>query len=195
MTDVEWSEPPPRAELLAGVREGLKELGFSLRVLAQDVLGVEARIDLVAADPDGRVTVILLTTSDDDLALAALALAQRAWLEARLPDWIQLAPQLGLRLEAPLRVVLVAPAFSPTTLAAVEAADPEEIDLVRFRCLRSGQNGSGVRVLLEPARMAGARVEPPGRRPPGAPPAAVRFRSGLAGADLDLTSDERHSLD
>jgi len=195
MTDVEWSEPPPRTELLAGVREGLKELGLSLRVLAQDVLGAEARIDLVAADPEGRVTLILLTTADDDLALAAMALAQRAWLEARLPDWVQIAPQLGLRPEGPLRAVLVAAAFSPTTVAVVQAADPEDIDLVRFRCVRSRRNGSGVRVLLEPVRMAGLRVEAPSGRRAGAPPAAARFRSGLAGADLDLTSDERQALD
>ncbi|MBW2313095.1 MAG: hypothetical protein JRH10_02805 [Deltaproteobacteria bacterium] len=195
MTDVDWSEAPPRAELVARVRDALAELGTSLRILATDVLGADARIDLVAADPDGRVTLVLVTAAGDDLAGVALALAQRAWVEARLPDWAQLAPQLGLRSEAPLRVVLVGPAFSPTAIAAARAADAEDIDLVRFLCVRGAGNGRDVRVLLEPVRLAGATHAAPAPRRTGAPPPTVRFRSGLSDADLDLTPEERRGLD
>jgi len=196
MNDVEWSEPPPRAELVARVREALGEIGTSLRILAQDILGADARIDLVAVDPEGRVTVVLLTTDDDDLALVALALAQRAWVAARIPDWVQLAPQLGLRPDAPLRALLLAPDFSPATLAAVRAADPEDIDLVRFRCFRiPASDGAGTRVLLEPLRLAGASRPAAAPRRAGSAPPAVRFRSGLSDSDLDLTPDERWGLD
>ena len=76
------------------------------------MLGADARVDLVALDPDGRVTLVLWTTGSDDLALVALALAQRAWVEARLPDWAQLAPTLGLEAGPTPRLVLLAPDFS-----------------------------------------------------------------------------------
>jgi hypothetical protein len=195
MNDVEWCEPPPRAELVARVRESLGELGASLRVLAQDVLGADARIDLVAADPEGRVTLVLWTTGDEDLALVALALAQRAWVEARLADWVQLAPQLGLSPDERVRLLLLAPEFSPTAVAAVRAADVEDIDLVRLRFLRGPGNGGGARALLEPVRLAGATRPAPAPRRPGSAPPAARFRSGLSDADLDLTPDERRGLD
>lgn len=193
MSDLAWSDPPPRAELLAGVREGLGELGTSLRVIAQDLLGADARIDLVAVDPDGRIHLTLLASAGDDLVLVALGLAQRTWVEARLPDWIQLAPRLGLQPDATPRLVLVAPEFSPTTLAAVRAADAVDIDLVRYRCLAGG-GGEGPRVLLEPVRIGGAAGGPPARRL-GRPPPAARFRTGLADGDLTLTRDERRGLD
>jgi len=202
MNDLAWCEAPPRPELVARVRDALGELGGSLRVLARDVLGADARIDLVAADPDGRVTLVLVGTSDDALALVALALAQRAWVEARLPDWVQLAPQLGLQADRAPRAVLVAPGFSPAAVAAVRAADPEGLDLVRYRCLRGpapgpggADAGSGVRVLLEPERVNGAALRSARPRVAGSAPPMARFRSGLSDADLDLTSEERRGLD
>jgi len=195
VSDVEWCEPPPRAELVERIQEALNGLGASLRVLARDLLGDEARIDLVAADPEGRLTLVLVTTDDDALPLVALALAQRAWVTARLPDWIQLAPQIGLHPEAPVRAVLVGPAFSRTAIAAARAADAEEIDLVRFHCLRPTADGGRPRLLLEPIRLAGAGPRRPGTRAAGAAPPAARFRSGLSDADLDLTGDERRGLD
>jgi len=195
MSDLTWCEPPPRPEFVARVREALSELGASLRILAQDVLGADARIDLVAADPDGRLTLVLWTTGGEELALVSLGLAQRAWVEARLPDWIQLGPQLGLQPEARVRVLLLAPEFSATAVAAVRAADPEDIDLVRFRCFRGPGNGSTVNLLLEPLRLAGTARPAGGPRRPGSAPPAVRFRSGLSDADLDLTPDERRGLD
>jgi len=185
-----WSVPPPRAELLQGVREGLQRLGVSLRVLASDVLGAEARIDLVAADPDGRITLVLLATDEEDLALVALGLAQRGWVEARLADWAQLAPGQGLRTDGGVRVMLVAPRFSPQALAAVRGADPELFDLVTYRCL---QDGAGVEVLLEPAWLGGAPARP-GPAEAGPPPGA-RFRTGLSDADLVVSPEERRRLD
>jgi hypothetical protein len=189
MAEIGWARTPPRPELVRGVCKGLPGLGVSLRVLARDLLGAEARIDLVAADPDGRVTLVLVGSGDDDLALVALALAQRAWVEARLPDWIQLAPELGLRADGPVRVMLVAPSFSAPAAAAVRAAAPEDIDLVRYRCLH---DGSGTSILLEADRLGGGRVSP------GAvagPPPAARFRTGLSDSDLALSPSERRGLE
>ena len=44
------------------------------------------------------------------------------WVEARLRDWRQLAPGLGLRPEAGVRVWLLAPRFRTESLAAARAA-------------------------------------------------------------------------
>jgi len=189
MAEIAWARTPPRPELVRMVCKALPALGASLRVLARDVLGAEARIDLVATDPDGRLTLVLIGGGDDDLALVALALAQRAWVEARLPDWIQLAPELGLRADGSVRVMLVAPAFSAPAVAAVRAADPEDIDLVRYRCL---QDGSDTTILLEADRLAGGRVAP---GPAAGPPPGARFRTGLSDADLVLSPAERRGLE
>ncbi len=189
MQDVVWVQDLPRPELVREVRRGLAELGSSLRMLAEDVLGADARIDLVAADADGNVTLVLLGAEADDLALVALALAQRAWVEARIRDWIQLAPDLGIRREGPVRVILIAPDFSAPAVAASRAADPEHIDLIRYRCLR---NGTDTRVLLEPERVAGRRTGP---APASGPPAGTRFRTGLSDADLSLSPSERRGLE
>jgi hypothetical protein len=188
MAEIGWARTPARPELVRLVCRGLPGLGTSLRVLARDVLGAEARIDLVTADADGRVTLVLLGGSEEDLALVALALAQRAWVEARLPDWIQLSPDLGLRAEGPVRVMLVAPAFSAPAVAAVRASGAEDIDLVRYRCLH---DGSETQVLLEPERLAGGPVAP---GPGTGPPPGARFRTGLSDADLVVSPAERRGL-
>lgn len=170
------------------MREGLPRLGLSLRLLAEQVLGAESRIDWVTADPDGRVTVVLVGTDDQDLALVTLGLAQRAWVEARLGDWQQLAPNLGLRDDG-ARVMLLAPGFSPQAVAAVRGADPEGFDLVTYRCLR---NGGEVEVLLEACWLGGAAVA--ARPAEGGPPPAARFRTGLSDADLMVGPEERRGL-
>lgn len=192
MTEIVWTDPPPRAELLARIRAELDGLGVSLRILAADVLGAEARIDWLAADPDGRVHVILVSTEPDDLALVALGLAQRAWVEARLADWVQLAPGQGLRADGGVRAVLIAPRFSATAEAAVRAAGDEHFDLLCYRCLAVGPNGAEPRVLLEASRLGGQRAEP---ALPSAPPPASRFRTGLADSDLLVSSTEKRGLE
>lgn len=193
MTELSFAEAPPRAELIAQVQAKLGSLGGSLRVVARDLLGADARIDLVASDPDGRLTLVLIASEPDDLALVALGLAQRAWVEARLPDWVQLAPQLGLSGDGPVRVVLVAPRFGATAEAAVRAAGGEDFDLVTYRCIRHGSNGNAgpAQVLLEAARVGGA---PSGPVAAGSPPPASRFRTGLSDADLMVSSEEKRRL-
>ena len=188
MTDLTWSTTPPRTELRRLVAGRLADVGSALRVIAEDVLGADAPIDLVAADPDGRVTVVLVGMEGDGLPLVSLGLAQRAWVEARLGDWHQLAPTLGLATGAGVRVMLVGPSFSSQALAAVRSADPEGFDLVAYRCLR---NGAELQVLLEPCWLGGPPAPDAGR---GGPPPGARFRTGLSDADLVVSSEERRNL-
>ena len=115
--------PPERRtqrERLA-LRGALLRLTPPLETIAEDVLGVVSRIDLVARDPDGAVTLVLVAQAGADLARLAEGIAQSAWVAARIGDWNQLAPHLALAAEQGARLLLVAPRFDDRTRAAVEA--------------------------------------------------------------------------
>jgi hypothetical protein len=179
--------PPPRRELVRELRARAAELWPALRLVAEEVLGADGVIDWVALEPGGRAVVALVGEAEEDLELVARALAQRAWLEPRLRDWIQLAPRIGLRPEAGVRALLFCPAFRGEALAAARSLGPEVLSLATYRCLR---DRSGVAVLVEPLPLVASQ-----------PPAAVAtvepepFRTGLSDLDLGLTSEEREEFD
>ena len=158
--------PPERRahrERLA-LRGALLRLTPPLEVLAEEVLGLVSRIDLVARDPDGAVTLVLVAGAGADLARLGEGIAQRVWLAPRLADWNQLAPHLGLAAERGVRLLLVAPHFDERTRAAADALGP---DLVRLAerlprgdldvelHLLEAQGGDSNPVLLAPARRDG----------------------------------------
>jgi hypothetical protein len=91
MAELALTALPPRAELLRQLRPRIDELAPGLRVVAEGLLGSETRIDFVGVEASGRVVLVIVGTAEDDLALVARALAQKAWVEARLRDWRQLA--------------------------------------------------------------------------------------------------------
>lgn len=196
MPDLRLIAPPPRDELIAQLRGRLGHAVPGLRVLAEKLLGADSTIDFVALEPTGRVVLILVGDRDDDLELVARGLAQRAWVSARLSDWTQLAPNLGLTPDAEVRVVLACPAFGAEASTALRALGSDVMTAVTYRCV---QNGVGFEVLLEhPFAMdpepAGEPVE--SAKPPAPtssdPPS---FRSGLSDADLGLTPEERSEFD
>jgi hypothetical protein len=186
MAELAFTPPPPRADLLRQLRARLDRLVPGLRIVAEDVLGAEARIDFVGVEASGRTLLVIVGTADDDLALVARALAQRAWIEARLRDWLQLAPGLGLRPEAGVRVWLLAPRFDPESHAAARAAGG--IGLGVYRCVR---NGAGGDVLIEAVSEAEERPLPR----TAARSAPARFRTGLDDAELGLTAEERREFE
>lgn len=189
LPDLSLTSPPPRSELLRQLRLRLPEALPGLRLLAEGILGADARIDFVGVDPEGRATLVLVGEQEDALALLGRALAQRAWVADRLPDWLQLAPSLGIRPEAPVHLVLMAPGFTPDTEAAARSLGPDAPTLTTYRCVR---NGSGVETLLEP-RAARAAVAAPASGP--SPASAAPFRTGLTDADLGLSAEERSEFD
>ena len=138
--------PPTRPDLLRRLTGRLSQVVPGARLLAQDLLGADATIDFVALEPDGRIALVLVGEEDEDLALIGMAVAQRAWVEARLRDWLQLAPSLRIRPEAGVRVVLLCPEFRPQTRLAARALGPRAIGLVRYRCV---EDGAGVEALVE----------------------------------------------
>jgi hypothetical protein len=125
------TERRPQRERLA-LRGALLRLTPPLETIAEDVLGVVSRIDLVTRDPDGAVTVVLVAQPGADLARLAEGLAQRAWLAPRLADWNQLAPHLALATEQGARLLLVAPRFDERTRAAARALGRAEVRLAEL---------------------------------------------------------------
>lgn len=125
------TERRPQRERLA-LRGALLRLTPPLETIAEDVLGVVSRIDLVTRDPDGAVTLVLVAQSGADLARLGEGIAQRAWLAPRLADWNQLAPHLALAAERGARLLLVAPRFDDRTRAAVEALGRDGVRLAEL---------------------------------------------------------------
>ncbi len=168
------------AALRRELRSRLGLLGTPLQVLAEGVLGEEdARIDWVAVEPDGRLWVALLGVEGGDQGLLALGLAQRAWIQARIADWRQLAPGLHARAELRPRLLLIAPDFSRVVQLAAREADPDGLRLARFRWV--AVSGGGACLSLEPLDPLPAPTPGP---PAAATPLASIFRSTLEERDF-----------
>jgi hypothetical protein len=153
------------------LRGALLRLTPPLETLAEDVLGVVSRIDLVTRDPDGIVTIVLVAQPGADLARLAEGIAQRAWLAPRLDDWNQIAPHLALQGDRGVGLLLVAPRFDDRTRAAVEALGASGVWLAEL--LPRGD----LDVELRP--VAGAEVPAPPRPDGPSPRPDGGFRSGL----------------
>lgn len=197
MPDVRLIATPSRQALLAEFKGRLGHAVPGARLLAEGVLGAESSIDFVALEPLGRVVLVLVGDRGDDLELVARGIAQRAWVKARLRDWVQLAPLSGLSGDADVRVLLACPAFGAEAAAAIRAVGSEQLAAVSYRCVR---NGAGFEVLVEhPFAMDEDASEqlPPVPAPEPAPepgsidlPEPPVFRTGLSDNDLGLSPEE-----
>jgi hypothetical protein len=177
-------ETRERPALRRELRSRLGQLGVSLQLLAEGVLGEEDEpIDWVATLPDGRVVVGLLALGGADGGLLARGLGQRAWVQARLPDWQQLAPGLVVRSEARPFLFLLATEFSRGIRIAVREADAEGIRMVRY-AWRSGRRGPEL-------GLEAVEAPPPPYSAVAPPPRLVStFRSGLSERDFELRPGE-----
>jgi hypothetical protein len=155
----------------------LGQLGTPLELIAEDVLGEEdGVIDWVAAAPDGRAFVVLVANRTGDAALLQAGLVQRAWVEARIPDWRKLAPTLAVREEPPARVLLIARDFDRATRIAAREAAGAAIVLARWRL--AGTTGEVDLERVLPECRAARDLPAPARQ------AASAFRTGLRDADF-----------
>jgi hypothetical protein len=189
LADLTPAEPPRRSQLVEGLRTRLGEVVPTLRLIAEGVLGADSSIDFVGVEPTGRVVLVLIGEEGDDLELIGRAIAQRAWVEPRIRDWVQLAPNLGVRPGAGARAVLLCPSFRHATETAATALGDQTISLVRYRCLH---NRGSLEILVEPVAREVARASaPPKPDSSGAPP----FRTGLSHEDLGLTAEEYIAFD
>lgn len=167
-----------RRALRRALAPRLAQLGAPLEVIAEDVLGEEdGVIDWVAAGPDGRATVVLVADGTGDAALLQAALAQRAWVAARIADWRKLAPGLALRAELAPRALLIARDFARSTRIAAREAAGTEIVLARW----SATPGTGQ---IELARADGERAATRDSEPAPARRALSAFRTSLSDTDF-----------
>jgi len=189
LVDLTLAQPPQRAQLLEGLRPRLGEAVPALRLIAEGVLGADSPIDFVGVEPTGRVVLVLVGEGGDDLELIGRALAQRAWVEPRIRDWVQLAPNLGVRPGAGARAILLCPSFRRETETAAAALGERAVCLLRYRCVR---NGESLEILVEPIAREVAREALAARPIAASLPA---FRTGLSYEDLGLTAEEQIELD
>jgi hypothetical protein len=164
-----------RSELLRRLRSRLPELADPLEIVAEQILGLDSRIDFVAKDRRGQVVLVFLADRGSDLGLLADSLAQRSWMEPRVADWLKLAPQLGLRPELGVRVLLLAPDLDPRTVAAAKSLDGAGIDL---GICRPVVGGAGIELLVD------VLDGTPPRPTAVVEPIVSRFRTGLRAEDL-----------
>jgi hypothetical protein len=164
-----------RAELLRELRRSLPRLPDPLEIVAEDVLGLESRIDFVAKDQRGQVVLVFLANRGSDLGVLGEALAQCSWMEPRVADWMKLAPQLGLRPQLGVRVLLLAAHLDPRTIAAARSIAGPGIDLGICRPL-PGAVPNGILIEILEA--------PPPASVPVAEPSVPRFRTGLRAEEV-----------
>jgi len=225
MAELSFAPPPGRGALTGQLGVRLGDLDPSLRVVARDLLAAERPIDFVAVDSAGRAVLVLVGEARGDLALVAQGLAHHAWVAPRLGDWLQLAPNLGIRPEAGVRVVLLSPDFGPEARAAARAVSGAPLELATYRWVRNGAWEAALVEWLEapsppraPDRSERADGPPPGRPAPVPSPVSPRpspvsprpapdpapgdaaappakFRTGLREEDLLLDPSERSALD
>jgi len=164
-----------RAELLRQLRSLLPKLPDPLEIVAEQILGLESRIDFVAKDPRGQVVLVFLADRGSDLRVLAESLAQCSWMEPRVADWVKLAPQLGLRPQLGVRGLLLASCLDPRTIAAARSVEGPVIDLGICRPVPDGAAAEILIDLLEAPPPASAAV---------AEPIVPRFRTGLRAEDF-----------
>jgi hypothetical protein len=164
-----------RAKLLRQLRSRLSKLADPLEIVAEQILGLESRIDFVAKDRRGQVVLVFLADRGSDLGLLADSLAQRSWMEPRVADWVKLAPHLGLRPQLGVRVLLLASDLDPRTVAAAKSLEGPVIDL---GICRPVADGAGFEILID------LLETPPPTLVPVAEPITSRFRTGLRAEDL-----------
>jgi len=181
-------EPDADAQRRA-LRRALGAGRTPLRIVAERVLGAETRIDLVAITPDGETRLVLIAEPGREVEAVARGLAHRAFVEARLADWLQLAPDLGARPEAGVRALVLAPAFGAEALAAAAAIPARRIELAFCRFERVGPE---LRASIQP--IGATDPAPTPSVGPPEPPAA-RFRTGLSDADLGVSVEEQSALE
>jgi len=189
MSDFAFPPSPSRTELLRRLRRHIGALDPSLHILAEEILGEGSVIDLVTVDSSGQVVLVMLGESGQDMALLTRALAQRAWVRARIRDWLKLAPELDLRPDAGVRAILLCPTFHQETRAAAADLGKEVVELATYRCLQGEGRTSLWVELLEnsSSTLASSRDEPPAH--------TTSFRSGLTEEDFNLNPEEIRELE
>ncbi|MGH0038109.1 MAG: hypothetical protein ACQGVK_24015 [Myxococcota bacterium] len=191
MSEPEEGPPRERCVVRREVGRRLGDLEAGLEPVAEDLLGGSGPIDWLARDRHDRAVIVLIGDPGQDAALFTRGLAERTWVEQRIPDWLKLSPHLGLSPDRGVRCWLVCPDFAPETRAAHEALAGDAPDLARLAWCR---RGGDLQAFLEPQPRALRAGAPAHDRAPAEPAAGARFRSGLREDDFDFSEAERKAF-
>ena len=161
MAEFEWGLLPERPALRRAIRHQLRSLDRSLRILAEDFLASESRIDLLAVGGEGELVSIRIGQPGEDAAMLTRSLSDLVWLRPRTRDLRKLVPGLGIEPSAEARSILLCPDFQGETRLAIDNF-PLSIELMVYRCYRHrGQ----LNVVLEPQKLQKREARPPHRVP------------------------------
>jgi len=116
-----------------------------MRVFAEDYLAESSPIDLLAVGGEGELIALRIGRDGDDAALLTHCLADIGWLRPRVPDFLKLAPTLGLEASAEPRAMLACPGFTRETVTAASSFAARTVELLTYHGVRErGQ----LRILL-----------------------------------------------
>lgn len=204
MAELEWDTRADRPSLRRAVRHRVRELERPCRIVSENFLAAESRMDLLGVGLEGELVSIRIGTGADetDMQLLTRSLSDLAWLRDRTEDLSKLVPDLGIEPSASPRAILLCPTFQGETHRAIESLPAGTIESITYRSYRhQGQLG----VVFEPRATSRtlrserdaeslerdedhAKTLPrtvPAAQPSHAPAAqASGFRTGLTDADL-----------
>jgi len=146
MAELEWDTNAKRPSLRRAVRHRAGDIDRPIRIVAENLLALESRMDLLGVGPEGELVSLRIGIDEADTTLLAHSLSDLSWLRSHGEDLAKLVPDLGIEGSADSRALLLCPVFRNVTRSAVESLPAGRIELMTYRCYRHrGQLG----VLLE----------------------------------------------
>ena len=179
MAEIEWEANPKRPSLRRAIRHRLPTLDRPFRVIAEDFLAAETRIDLLGVGDEGELVSLRIGDAGEDAELLTRLQSDLVWLRARTEDLLKLVPSLCIRPSAEARGILLCPEFQIDTRAAIQVLAAGPITLLRYRCYRlRGQ----LNVTFEPTppRIASTTASAPTTDPTADPTESLGDDSGRA---------------
>jgi hypothetical protein len=175
-----------KEELVQLVRNNCTMIDKGVEILGGP-LGTEdlPRIDLVAKEKNGRPLLILAGVRPDENALLNAA-AQIDWFVRNRSLLRQLFQDLSIDNSAPPRAALIYPEFPLIMKRFVRAALPQPPLLYQYRCLQVHEE----RFLYLERFDPDSGEERLSVRQENLP----RFRSGISGEEVEITSEEREAF-
>ncbi len=175
-----------KEELVQLIRSNCTMIDPGVEILGGP-LGTEdlPQIDLIAREKNGRPLLILADVRPDENALLNAA-AQTDWFVRNRSLLRQLFQDLSIDKSAPPRAVLIYPKFPLIMKRFVRAALPQPPLLYQYRCLQV----HGERFLYLERLDPDSGEEKPSNREEDLP----RFRSGISGEEVEITSEEREAF-
>ncbi len=138
MNELEWDPTTQRPSLRRAVRHRVRDLARPCRIVAEDFLAADSRIDLLGVGLEGELVSIRIggAAHDSDAQILIQSLSDLAWLRDRTEDFVKLAPGLGIESSASARAIILCPSFRQDTHLAVECLPAGRISLLTYRAYR-----------------------------------------------------------